>query len=163
VALVLLLAAQVVGLLLIVRGLPGVWLQVASLAGFAWYVDFQVVSVVTLGLVALLALLAEIAEFLLGGGYGLRYAGGGRTALGAVAGGLAGALLGLPLPLLGSVFGTMLGAFLGALALELTPPRGPDPALPAGCGPLAGRIVATGMRAAVGVIVLVITLYVVLG
>jgi uncharacterized protein len=162
-ALLLLIAAHVAGLFLIVFGLPGLWLQVLALALFAWFGDFQEVGLVSLALVIVLALLAEIAEFLLGGHYARRYGGGRRAGIGAVAGGLGGALVGLPIPLLGSVFGAMLGSFVGAFLLELTTRRGAEPALRAGWGAFIGRIVATGMKAAVGVIILVLSVVAAIG
>jgi uncharacterized protein len=162
-ALLLLIAAQVAGLFLIVFGLPGLWVQVVALALFAWFGDFQTAGPVILALVTVLALLAEIAEFLLGGRYARRHGGGARAGIGAVAGGLAGALIGLPIPLLGSIFGAMLGSFLGAFLLELTTGRGAEPALRAGWGAFIGRIVATAMKAAVGVIILVLSVIAAIG
>ena len=157
-AYLLLAAAQVVGLALTALGLPGLWLQVGALGLFAWLDHFQAVSEITVGVVVFLALLAEIAEFLLGARYARKYGGGRRAGVGAIIGGVVGATMGLPLPLLGSVFGAMLGAFVGAFLLELTRGRGTDPAIRAGWGAFIGRIVATAMKAGVGVVILVLTL-----
>ena len=154
----LLVVGQVVGLALTALGLPGLWLQVVALGAFAYAGDFQQVSVISVGVVAFLALLAEVAEFLLGGRYATKYGGGRRAGVGAILGGVVGALVGLPLPLLGSVFGAMIGAFLGAFLLELTTGRGTNPALRAGWGAFIGRIVATAMKAGVGVVILVLAL-----
>jgi uncharacterized protein len=156
----LLILAQVVGLFLTAVGLPGLWLQVASLGIFAWMGGFVAVSQISVGVVVFLALLAEIAEFLLGGRYARKYGGGSRAALGAIIGGAVGALIGFPLPLLGSVFGAMLGAFVGAFLLELTTGRGAGPAVRAGWGAFLGRVVATAMKAGVGVVILVLTVIV---
>src|SRR5215218_8487389 len=156
----LLVVAQVVGLFLTALGLPGLWLQVASLGIFAWMGDFVAVSQISVGVVVFLALLAEIAELLLGGRYARKYGGGSRAALGAIIGGMVGALVGLPIPLLGSVFGAMLGAFAGAFLLEMTTGRGAAPALRAGWGAFLGRVVATAMKAGVGVVILVLTVIV---
>jgi uncharacterized protein len=159
-ALALLVAVQVIGLILTALGLPGLWLQVVALGAFAWMGDFVTVSPISVGVVVFLALLAEMAEFLLGGRYARKYGGGSRAALGAIIGGIVGALVGFPLPLLGSVFGAMLGAFLGAFLLELTTGRGATPALRAGWGAFLGRVVATAMKAGVGVVILVLTVIV---
>ena len=156
-AFVALLAAQVAGLALVALGLPGLWLQVAALGVYAWVGGFVSVSPISVGIVVALALLAELAEFLLGGRYAKKYGGGRRSALGAIIGGVVGALVGLPVPLLGSVFGAMLGAFGGAFLLELTTGRGASPALRAGWGAFLGRVVATAMKAGVGVVILVLT------
>ncbi|MBW3627757.1 MAG: DUF456 domain-containing protein [Gemmatimonadetes bacterium] len=156
----ILVAAQVLGLFLTAIGLPGLWLQVVSLGIFAWLGGFVTVSAISVGVVVVLALLAEVAEFLLGGRYAKKYGGGSRAAMGAIIGGIVGALVGFPLPLLGSVFGAMFGAFLGAFLLELTTGRGASPALRAGWGAFLGRVVATAMKAGVGVVILVLTVIV---
>lgn len=154
----LLVVGQVIGLCLTALGLPGLWLQVIALGAFAYVGQFQQVSQISVGVVVFLALLAELAEFLLGGRYARRYGGSRRAGIGAIVGGIAGALVGLPLPLLGSVFGAMIGAFLGAFLLELTLGRGASPALRAGWGAFIGKIVATAMKAGVGVVILVLAL-----
>lgn len=153
----LLVGAQVLGLFLTALGLPGLWLQVAALGAFAWMGDFTTVSWITVALVVFLALLAELAEFLLGGRYAQKYGGSRRAAVGAIFGGVIGALAGFPIPLLGSVFGAMVGAFLGAFILELTRGRGASHSVRVGWGALLGRVVATAMKAGVGVVILVLT------
>ena len=134
----------------------------AALAGYGWWTDFTRVSAVPIVIVVALAALAEVAEFLLGGRYARKYGGGRRAGYGAVLGGIVGAVLGLPIPLLGSVFGALLGSFAGAMLLELTTGRGTGVAARAGWGALIGRVVATAMKAAVGVVIAVFTLFVAL-
>lgn len=157
-AYLLLALAQVVGLVLIPFGLPGLWLQVGALALFAWATDFATVGAFPIGVVLFLALVAEIAEFLLAGRFAQRYGGGRRAALGAILGGIAGAVLGVPVPLLGSVIGAMIGSFVGAALLELTAGKGASPALRAGWGAFLGRVVATAMKGGLGVVVAVFSL-----
>lgn len=153
-AYLLLVALQFIGLFLIVFGLPGLWLEVAAFAGFAWLTGFRTVGVVALTVVIGLALLAEIAELVLGG----RFGGGRRAAVGAIVGGIVGAVVGLPIPLLGSIFGAMFGSFIGAFLLELTRRQGTTPALRVGWGALLGWITAIAMKVGVGVVILVFTL-----
>lgn len=155
----LLALAQLLGLVLIPLGLPGLWLQVAALGIFAWRGDFAVVSLYTIALVLFLALVAEIAEFLLAGRFARRYGGGRRAATGALLGGIIGAFAGIPIPLLGSVFGAMLGSFVGAAIFELTTGRGAEPAVRAGWGALLGRIVAIAMKGGLGVVIAVVALF----
>ena len=157
-AYLLLVVAQVAGLVLIAVGLPGLWVQVVAFGAFAYAGGFEQVSPISVGVAVFLALLAEMAEFLLGGRYAKKYGGGRRAAWGAILGGVVGALLGFPIPLLGSVFGAMLGAFLGAFLLELTAGRGASPALRAGWGAFVDRVVATAVKAGVGVVILVLAL-----
>jgi uncharacterized protein YqgC (DUF456 family) len=156
-AYVLLLAAELLGVALVPFGLPGLWLQVAALAGYAWWSGFQAVGWIPVLVVTALALVAETAEFLLGGRYARRYGGSRRAAWGATLGGLVGALVGFPLPLLGSIFGAMAGCFVGAFALELTTGRGAAPAARAGWGALLGHTLAIAMKVSVGMVILVLT------
>lgn len=157
-AYLLLVLAQVAGLVLIPFGLPGLWVQVGALVVYGWATDFATVSAFALAVVLFLACAAELAEFVLAGRYARRYGGGRRASVGAIVGGIVGAVMGVPLPLLGSVFGAMIGAFVGALVLELTTGRGAAPAVRAGWGALLGRLVATAMKGGVGVVIAVFTL-----
>jgi uncharacterized protein YqgC (DUF456 family) len=154
----LLVLAQVVGLLLIPFGLPGIWLQVVSLGVFAWLSGFREVGWVPLAVVVALAVLAEVAEFTLGGRYAERYGGSKRAAWGAILGGLVGALLGVPVPIIGSVIGAFVGSFVGAALLELTNNkdwRNPElrGAMRVGWGAFLGRLVATAVKSGIGVAV----------
>lgn len=158
VAYLLLVSVQLIGLLLIAVGWPGIWLQVGSLALFAWATGFEVVGQVTVGLVVFLALLGEMAEWTLGGRYARRYGGGRRAAFGAILGGMVGAIVGMPVPLLGSVFGAMVGSFAGAVLFELSTGRGASPALQVGWGALLGWMIAVAMKASLGVVILVLAM-----
>lgn len=154
----LLVLAQVAGLLLIPFGLPGIWLQVASLGVFAWATGFREVGLVTLALVVVLAVLAEVAEFALGGKYATRYGGSKRAAWGAILGGIAGAILGVPVPIIGSVIGAFVGSFVGAAVMEMTRSkdwRNPEwrGAVRVGWGAFLGRLVATAVKSGIGVAV----------
>lgn len=157
-AYLLLVVLQFLGLGLIVFGLPGLWVEVAALIGYAWLTDFRTVGVVAI-LVALgLALVAELAELVLGARFARKYGGGRRAAWGAVLGGIVGALVGLPLPLVGSVVGALLGSFLGAFLLELTRRKGAAPALRVGWGAFLGWCTAIALKVGVGMVILVFTL-----
>lgn len=158
-AYLLLALAQLLGLVLIPFGLPGLWIQVGALAVYGWATDFATVGLYPLLAVGLLALLAELAEFLLAGRMARRYGGGRRAAVGALLGGVVGALLGVPVPLLGSVIGAMLGSFAGAALLELTTGRGATPAVRVGWGALVGRVVAVAMKGGLGVVIAVLVLF----
>lgn len=157
-AYLLLAFAQLVGLLLVPFGLPGLWLQVGALALYAWATGFATVGWVPIAVAVALAALAEVAEFLLGGKYAQRYGGGRRAAVGAIAGGIAGALIGLPVPIIGSVIGAFVGSFAGAALLELTTGRGTGAALKAGWGAFLGRLVATALKSGVGVAIAALAL-----
>lgn len=157
-AYLLLAVAQAAGLLLIPFGLPGLWVQVAALAIYAWATGFATVGWVPIAIAVGLAVLAEVAEFLLGGRYAQRYGGGRRAAVGAIVGGIAGAILGLPVPLVGSVIGAFVGSFIGAALLELSTGRGTSAALKVGWGAFVGRLVATALKGGVGVAIAALVL-----
>jgi uncharacterized protein len=157
-AYLLLAVAQVLGLILIPFGLPGTWLQVAALIGFAWWTEFATVGIIPIVVVLLLALFAEIGELLLAGRYARIYGGGRPSAWGAILGGTVGAVVGVPIPLLGSIFGAMVGAFLGAVIFEVIGGSALRSATRAGWGALIGRVVATAMKGGVGVAIAVFTL-----
>lgn len=158
-AYLLLVVIQIVGLAIIVFGLPGLWVQVAAFIGFAWLTGFGTVGAAAIALVVGLALLAELAELLLGGRFARKYGGGRRAAWGAVLGGMVGALVGLPVPLVGSVIGAMVGSFTGAFLLELTRRQGASPALRVGWGALLGWCTAIALKVGVGMVILVISVF----
>lgn len=159
----LLVVAQVLGLLLIPFGLPGTWVQVLGLVGFAALTDFTVVGAVPIVAVLVLAVVGEVVEFVLGGRYARKYGGSRRSAWGAILGGLVGAFVGVPIFLVGSVVGAFVGAFAGAALLELT--RAPDAraALRVGWGAFVGRMVATAAKSAIGVAIAAVALLTALG
>ena len=158
-----LVVAQVLGLLLIPFGLPGTWVQVLGLVGFAALTDFTIVGAVPIVAVLVLAVVGEVVEFMLGGRYARKYGGSRRSAWGAILGGLVGAFVGVPIFLVGSVVGAFVGAFAGAALLELT--RAPDAraALRVGWGAFVGRMVATAAKSAIGVAIAAVALLTALG
>ena len=154
----LLALAQLLGLLLIPFGLPGIWLQVLAVAGYGMATEFRTVGWITIAAVTLLAAAAEVIEFALGGRYARLYGGSRRAAWGAILGGLVGAFLGVPIPIIGSVIGAFVGAFAGAALLELT--RSPEirGALRVGWGAFVGRMVAVAVKSGIGVAIAAIAL-----
>src|SRR5881394_1323373 len=89
----LLLLLSVIGLFLNILGLPGLWLMVGSIAGYAWLTTWNhFVGWPSVGTLIVLGLLAELAEFLAGAA-GSKAAGGRkRGMLGAVVGALIGGI-----------------------------------------------------------------------
>ncbi|CAN5187980.1 hypothetical protein BH24GEM2_BH24GEM2_19000 [soil metagenome] len=158
-AYLLLAAAQIIGILLIPLGLPGLWIQVGALALYAWQTDFATMGAIPIVVVVVLGLAAEALEFGLGGRYARRYGGGRRAAWGAILGGIVGAIMGVPVPIIGSVIGAFVGSFVGAALLELTTGRGANPALRAGWGALLGRIAATALKVGIGIAIAVVALF----
>jgi len=155
----LLLVIGVVGLLLTVLGLPGLWifLAVALLvkvlgAGSApgWF---------ALGVAGGLALLGELVEFTTSTSYTRRYGGSRRAGWGALIGGIAGAIVGVPVPVIGSVIGSFAGSFLGALIGEYSLGRDHRAAGRAARGAVLGRAVATAAKIGLGCLMVVVILW----
>lgn len=159
----LLAVAQIIGLLLVPFGLPGLWLQLGGLVLYAWLTGFATVGMTALLIALGLATAAELLEFWLGGRYARAYGGGRRAGWGAIIGGIVGALLGVPIPLIGSLIGAFAGSFVGATLFALTARRGVAPALRAGWGALLGRAVATALKAGIAVAIATVSLFAALG
>ena len=155
VALLLMLAAALAGLVLIPFGLPGLWLIVLAIIGYGWLTDFQTMSAWFLLLVIALALAGELIEAWIGFRFAQRYGGSRRAGWGALVGGLIGAIVGVPLPVLGSVIGGFVGAFVGAAVFEYTRARHAEGAARAGWGAVLGRAAAVGIKMGLGVVIAV--------
>lgn len=155
----LLLTVQVFGLLFTVLGLPGLWVMVAAVAGYAWITKFDV-YVGWPGLVAVivLATVAEVMEFVAGSA-GAKQAGGSRRAMiGAVVGALIGGFLfSIPVPILGTIFGVCLGAFVGAAVVEMGIVGDPSHSMKVGWGAAKGRFYGIMLKLLFGVAIFIVT------
>ena len=159
---VLLGAICVVGLLLIPLGLPGLWVIVLGILGYAWLTEFRTLSAGLVALAVGLALLGEVFEAWIGFRFAQRYGGSSRAGWGALVGGLVGAIVGVPLPIIGSVIGGFVGAFVGAALFEYTRARHSETAARAGWGAVLGRAAAAAVKMALGVVIAVGALFIVL-
>ncbi|MDR0788072.1 MAG: hypothetical protein LBG44_09425 [Gemmatimonadota bacterium] len=143
---------QVIGLLLIPMGYPGVWLQLAVLAGFGWWTGSAEAGTVPLAVLALISLSAGLASRVVPGVRGSREE---RRRFGALAlpGALVGAGTGWWMAMPGSFAGALMGALLGVFAgwfLERSR-RGPDPFQPPAIG--VGPLIGIALRVTAGVVV----------
>src|ERR687889_1608299 len=109
----LLIAASLVGLLLIPFGLPGLWVILLGIIGYGWITEFSTVGTGFLILAIALALLGEVLESWIGFRFAKRYGGSSRAGWGALVGGLVGAIVGVPIPVIGSVIRGFVRAFFG--------------------------------------------------
>ena len=150
----LLVAALVLGLVLIPFGPPGLWLMVGAALLYSYARPHQLGMATLIG-ITLLALAAEALEWVLSGRYTRKYGGSRRAAWGAIVGGLIGAIVGVPVPLVGSVIGAFVGSFAGALAAELTRGVQMGAATRVATGALIGRAVAAAMKVGVGLALIV--------
>ena len=158
VAVVLLSLCSVAGLALVALGLPGLWLICAVVLGFGLLTGFHSIGFVTIGVMVALALLGELLELWLGFGLARRYGGSPRAGWGALLGGLVGAVVGVPVPVVGSVIGAILGCFAGAMLFEYATTRTAGTAVRAGWGALLGRVAASAVKVALGIVMAIVAI-----
>jgi uncharacterized protein YqgC (DUF456 family) len=136
----ILIAASLIGLLLIPFGLPGLWVILLGIIGYGWITDFRTVSTGFLILAIALALLGEVLESWIGFRFAKRYGGSSRAGWGALVGGLIGAIV---------------GAFVGAALFEYTKARQAEGSVRAGWGAVLGRAAAVAIKMGLGVAMVV--------
>jgi uncharacterized protein YqgC (DUF456 family) len=151
----LLMLVLLLGLLMLPLGLPGLWVMLAAVAGYAFLGPSGRIGAWTIAIVAALAGLGELLELVLAGRFARRYGGSRRAGWGAIIGSIAGAIIGVPVPVVGSMIGAFVGAFVGAWVAELT--RSPEVrgATRVATGALLGRIAATAAKVGIGCAVIV--------
>ncbi len=137
-------------------GLPGAWLLLSGVSIWKSLDPTLPVGWVAIGVAFLLATIAELIELGLATRYTAKYGGSRRAGWGALIGGLVGAIVGVPIPVLGSIIGSFAGAFLGALVAEYSMHRRHDAAGRVAWGALVGRVLATGAKVALGVVLSVV-------
>jgi uncharacterized protein YqgC (DUF456 family) len=140
----------VLSLILIVLGLPGLWIMVATAVVYNMIVPGDPIGWVSLIAVAVLALAAELLEFTMTGRYARKYGGSRRAGWGAIIGGIVGAMVGFPVPIVGPVIGAFVGSFVGALLAELTGGASAGDATRVAKGALIGRVVSTVLKIGIG-------------
>jgi uncharacterized protein len=149
-ALLILAVVILLSLVLIVLGLPGLWIMVASAVTYNLIVPGDPIGWFTLVAVAVLALLAELLEFTMTGSYARKYGGSRRAGWGAIIGGMIGAFVGFPVPIVGPVIGAFIGSFCGALVAELTGGSSAGDATRVAKGALIGRVMSTVLKIGIG-------------
>ena len=149
-ALLILSAVIILSLILIVLGLPGLWIMVASAVVYNMIVPGDPIGWVSLIAVAVLALVAELLEFTMTGRYARKYGGSRRAGWGAILGGIVGAMVGFPVPIVGPIIGAFVGSFVGALVAELTGGASAGDATRVAKGALLGRVVSTVLKIGIG-------------
>jgi len=148
--LLILACVIILSLILIVLGLPGLWIMVASAVTYNLVVPGDPIGWFTLVAVGVLALVAELLEFSLTGRYARKYGGSRRAGWGAILGGIVGAMVGVPVPIVGPIIGAFVGSFLGALIAELTSGSSAGDATRVAKGALIGRVVSTALKIGIG-------------
>lgn len=149
-ALLILAGVILLSLVLIVLGLPGLWIMVASAVAYNLVVPGDPIGWFTLVGVAVLALVAELLEFTMTGRYARKYGGSRRAGWGAIIGGMIGAFVGFPVPIVGPIIGAFVGSFAGALVAELTGGASAGDATRVAKGALIGRVMSTVLKIGIG-------------
>jgi len=152
----LLIVTDLIGLLLVPLGLPGLWIMVLGVIGYGWITDFRSVGAGTIALVLALAAAGEVMEAWVGFRLARRYGGASRAGWGALLGGILGAIVGVPVPILGSVIGAFVGSFAGAAVFTYLGMPSLHGAARAGWGALLGRAAAVAVKVALGVVIAVV-------
>jgi uncharacterized protein len=149
-ALLILAGVILLSLILIVLGLPGLWIMIATAVVYNMLVAGDPIGWFTLIAVSALAVAAEVLEFTMTGQYARKYGGSRRAGWGAIIGGIVGAIVGVPVPIVGPVIGAFAGSFIGALVAEMTGGTGAGDATRVAKGPLIGRVVSTVLKIGIG-------------
>jgi hypothetical protein len=155
----LLAVCCVAGLLLVPLGLPGLWVMVLGVIGYASLTQFRAAGVGAITAVVGLAVLGEVVEWWLGFRLARAYGGSRRAGWGALVGGLVGVGMGVPVPVVGSVIGAFAGSFAGAALFEYAGAWKADAAVRVGWGALLGRAAGTATKVALGLVIAVIGVF----
>ena len=149
-ALLILAGVILLSLILIVLGLPGLWIMIATAVVYNMIVAGDPIGWFSLIAVTGLAIAAEVLEFTMTGQYARKYGGSRRAGWGAIIGGIVGAIVGVPVPIVGPVIGAFAGSFIGALVAEMTGGTGAGDATRVAKGALIGRVVSTVLKIGIG-------------
>lgn len=156
----ILIVLQIVGLVLALFQMPGLWLMLAATGIYAWVTASQGYVLWSLLWLLLLAILAEVVEFVAGGA-GAKKAGASKLGMfAAMAGGIVGAILGtvfIPIPIVGTILGACIGSFLAAMGVEYGKRRDLDHSLRVGYGAAQGRFLGIVGKLGVGGVMLLVT------
>lgn len=146
----LLAIVLVVSMVLIVLGLPGLWIMIASAITYNIVVPERPMSWLTVIGICALGIVAEVLDFGLAGKYARKYGGSRKAAWGAIVGGMIGAFIGVPVPIVGPVIGALIGSFVGALVGEVRNGAQRGAATKVATGALIGRVIGTVIKVALG-------------
>jgi len=146
----LLVAAIVLGLIMIPFGMPGTLIMFAAALCYHLLVPAGGIGLMTVIGVGVLMAVAEGLEWVLTSRFTKKYGGSRRAGWGAIIGGMIGAFMGVPIPIVGSIIGAFVGAFLGAFVFEWSRERNHGVATRVAWGAFLGRVIAAAVKVAIG-------------
>ena len=158
IAVLLLIAAIVLGLFMIPFGMPGTLVIFAAALCYRLLVPAGGIATSTVVVLGVLMAVAEGLEWTLASRFAKRYGGSRRAGWGAIIGGMAGAFLGVPLPVVGSIIGAFVGAFIGAFAFEFLGGSEAGQSTRVAWGAFIGRLTGAVVKAAIGLAMAVIAM-----
>lgn len=154
-AVILLIAAILLGLVMIPFGMPGTLVLFAAAFCYYMLVPHAGIGIVTVVVMGVLMVIAEGLEWVLTSRFTRKYGGSKRASWGAIIGGMLGAFFGVPVPVVGSVIGAFVGAFLGAFVFEWSRHGGTGTATRVAWGAFVGRVTAAALKVAFGLVMAV--------
>jgi len=147
---------MMLGVILVPLGIPGEFLVVLATGVFILIAGSDVVGWWVLVVLLLLGIIAELIEFL-AGMVGAKSKGSLWSGVGAIAGGLAGSIIGAPFGLIvGSLAGAFIGTFAGAYLVELHISKHSLQAANVAGAALFARLVGSGVKVAISIIMIII-------
>jgi len=146
----LLIAAIILGLIMIPFGMPGTLVMFVAALCYYLLVPGGGIGLMTVIGVGVLMAIAAGLEWVLTSRFTKKYGGSRRAGWGAIIGGMVGAFMGLPIPIVGSIVGAFVGAFIGAFVLEWSREMNHGVATRVAWGALLGRVVAAAVKVAIG-------------
>lgn len=152
--LAILIAVSLVGVLLALFQLPGIWLILAATAGYDWYYGWERIGWVWLAALTAAALLAEVLDAVAGAVAARKAGASRRAAIAAMLGGFAGmVLLSIPIPVIGTIIGGLLGCFAGALLAEMSLRRNMGAGAKVGLFATIGRLIGIIAKSAMALVI----------
>jgi uncharacterized protein len=159
---VLLMVALIVGWLVNILGLPGLWVMVLAHLAYGWMTTWEThVGLSSVIVLFLMATIAELVEFAAGAAGSAQAGGTKRGMLGAIVGGLVGGIVGsilIPIPIVGTIIGAVGGSFCGAAVVERMINNDTQKALRVGIGAAKGRFAGIIIKSTIGAMMIVISL-----
>jgi len=157
-----LLILMLVGLWVVIVGLPGLWIMVAAVILYAALTGWQYVGLWTIVILIVIGILAEIVETVAGGAGAKREGASKRGILGAIVGGILGGLFLtflIPIPIVGTIVGACVGSLLGAMVTEIAIPTELEHSLRIGVGAAKGRLLGILSKLVFGLVILAISMW----
>lgn len=146
----LLIAAILLGLVMIPFGMPGTLVIFAGALCYYLLVPAGAIGLTTVIAMGVFMIVAEGLEWVLTARFTKKYGGSRRAGWGAVLGGMVGAFMGVPVPVVGSIVGAFVGAFIGAFVFEWSRDGNHGTATRVAWGAFIGRITAAALKVAIG-------------